>query len=89
MTAAMSAYWVIVCVCVKQRACDPLTGVATSPESGLWSTERGVCVAPNSEYWDEWDLGKLPLRVFTPEELRERERERCRTLSRPRPAVFS
>ncbi len=54
----------------------PLTGVDTSPESGLWSTERGVRVTPRSEYWDEWDLGKLPLRVFTPEELRERERKR-------------
>lgn len=28
-------------------------------------------VTPSSEYWDEWDLGKLPLRVFTPEELME------------------
>lgn len=46
-----------------------LTGVETSPESGLWSTKRGVRVKPRSEYWDEWDLGRLPLRVFTPEEL--------------------
>lgn len=54
----------------------PLTGVDTSPESGLWSTERGVRATPGSEYWDEWDLGKLPLRVFTPEELRDKETKR-------------
>lgn len=53
----------------------PLTGVDTSPESELCSTERGVRATPRSEYWDEWDLGKLPLRVFTPEELREKEGE--------------
>lgn len=58
--------------------CVSLTGVVTSPESGLWSTERGVPVTLNSEHWEEWDLGKLPVRVFTPEELRkkkQRERE--------------
>jgi len=65
--------FLIVCVCVCVCVCVLLTGVDTSPESGLWSTERGVRVAPRSENWDEWDLGKLPLRVFTPEELVERE----------------
>lgn len=53
-----------------------LTGVETSPESGLWSTERAVRVAPSSEHWDEWDLGKLPLRVFTPEELMETKKKK-------------
>lgn len=51
--------------------CVSLTGVDTSPESGLWSTERGVPVTLNSEPWEEWDLGKLPVSVFTPEELRK------------------
>lgn len=51
--------------------CVSLTGVDTSPESGLWSTDRGVPVTLNSEPWDEWDLGKLPVSVFTPEELRK------------------
>ncbi len=51
-----------------------LTGVDTSPESGLWSTQRGVRATPRSEYWDEWDLGKLPLSVFTPEELKNKEK---------------
>lgn len=51
--------------------CVPLTGVAKSPESGLRSMERGVCVPVSSENWEEWDLGKLLLRVFTPEELTE------------------
>ena len=30
----------------------------------------------NSENWEEWDLGKLPLLVFTPEELNEGGRMR-------------
>ena len=55
--------------------CVPLTGVDASPESGLWSTERGVHVPLTSEHWEEWDFGKLPLRVFTPEELKEREKK--------------
>lgn len=57
------------CLC----ECVALTGVDTSPESGLWSTERGVAVTPSSESGEEWDLGKLPL--FTPEELRRRNEE--------------
>lgn len=55
------------CVCVA------LTGVDVSPESGLLSTPRGVRATLRSEYRDELDLGKLPLTVFTPEELEERQ----------------
>lgn len=47
-----------------------LTGVAAIPESVAFSTERGVCVwlrVPES--WEQCDLGKLPLLVFTPDEL--------------------
>lgn len=42
-----------------------------SPESGLGSTPRGVCATLRSEEREELDLGKLALRVVTPEELRQ------------------
>lgn len=56
-------------------ACASLTGVDASPESGLWCTQRGVPATLRSESWDELDLGKLTLRVFTPEELGDKEME--------------
>lgn len=43
--------------------------MAATPESGLRSTQSGVRATPRSEHWDGMDLGKLPVRVFTPEEL--------------------
>lgn len=43
-----------------------------SPESGLRSTPWGVHVILRSEEREELDLGKLVLRVVTPEELRQR-----------------
>lgn len=54
-----------------------LTGVDTSPESGLQSTQGGECPTLRSELWEETDLGKLLPSVFTPEELGDRERQKC------------
>lgn len=62
------------CHTVSVCVCEILTGVETSPESGLWSTQSGVRVTWRSECRDQWDLGRLPLRVFTPEELTQTER---------------
>lgn len=65
----------LVCTCMCVCVCVALTGVDASPESGLLSTQRGVRATLRSEYWDQLDLGKLPLTVFTPEELGDRQTE--------------
>lgn len=58
------------------HVCMSLTGVDSSPESDLWSTQSGVDANLRSEFREDLDLGQMSLKVFTPEELEQNKRER-------------